>query len=403
MTEKNWRIAIVGGGIGGLTLALALRERGIDATVYERTAELREVGAAVALSANATRLLDRFGLHEDLAAVSAVPTQLIFRDGRSGDRIAAVPVGDDYREQFGASFWGIHRAQLQRILSTAVGPGQIHLAKELVSLEDTGDEVLLRFADGSDATANLVVGADGARSLIRKIIVGHDDAIYSGRSGFRGIVPVADLPTLPDPRAVQFWLGPDGHLLHYPIGHGSDEVNFLLVRREPASWPGPEWVRPSEEGEQLRGFGLDGWHPAVREMLSAVPTSPRWALFRRPPLRQWSRGRVVLLGDAAHALVPHHGQGANQTIEDSWVLADCLAEGRADRPDEPLQRYQDRRRLRTRAVQTASYRVAEVLQVPDGTPSRLRDADLAGPGHLARHLRWIHAFDPVTDSGVGRR
>lgn len=155
-------VAIIGAGIGGLTLALALRERGIDATVLERTAELREVGAAVALSANATNLFRRFGVYDALDEVSWPQTDLIFRDGRSGSTLGRTPVGSAYRERFGADYWGVHRADLQRVLSDAVGAERIRLSHHLVQLHEDDDRVLLDLADGSRRSAGIVVGSDGA-------------------------------------------------------------------------------------------------------------------------------------------------------------------------------------------------------------------------------------------------
>ena len=388
MGQHDWRVAVVGAGVGGLALALALRERGIDAHLYERTGELREVGAAVYLAANATRLLTRLGLAEEFEAVSWHPTSLIHRDGRTGNVIGKHP-GNLYDRSYGAPGWCIHRAELQRILSGAVGADRIHLNKELLDLTDHGNEVELSFADGTHATANLVIGADGARSAVRKWLIGHDDKIYTGRSGFRGLVPLRELPNLPDPGALQFWIGPGGHLIHYPIGVKGDVINFLLVKQLP--WASDEWTVPAEPGEHLRYF--EGWHPAVIEMISAPTFDLRWALNRRPPLRTWSKGRVALLGDAAHALVPHHGQGANITVEDAVVLARCLAEGDATEPAGALQQYQDFRQLRTARVQKASYTTAEVLHLPDGPQADERNTNLASTAWMHGQLDWIHSFD----------
>jgi salicylate hydroxylase len=392
MNIGDWKIAIVGAGIGGLTLALALRQQGIAAELYEQTAELREVGAAVALSANATRFYDHIGLREDFDKVCFPISTLIYRDGRDGRVIGRHSGEPSYEEQFGACYWGIHRAHLQAILSKAVGMEHIHLNKRLADLKDEGREVILSFEDGSTAKADLVIGADGARSLVRRWMLGYDDALYSGCSGFRGIVAPELLSLLPDHDAIQFWIGPGGHLLHYPIGNG--DHNFLLVERHPSPWPVRDWVTSAEQGEQLRHFA--NWHPAVVQMITAVPTSQRWALFHRPPLGRWTRGRVTLLGDAAHALVPHHGQGANQSIEDAVVLAASLAQHGMGRFTEGLEHYEKLRRGRTRKVQFASISTADVLHLPDGPAAEQRNARLAKREEIVHHLGWIHEFDPAT-------
>ncbi|MGB0747285.1 MAG: FAD-dependent monooxygenase [Magnetospiraceae bacterium] len=382
----------MGGGIGGLTLALALRRRGLSATIYEQADELREVGAAVALSANATRFYDELGLRQQFDDVCFSISTLIYRDGRSGVIIGKHSGEPTYEEQFGACYWGIHRADLQAILSQAVGLENIHLSKRLTDLEDSGKEVVLRFEDGSSANADLVIGADGARSFVRQWMLGYDDALYSGCSGFRGIVTPDQLDLLPDPDAIQFWVGPGRHLLHYPIGNG--DHNFLLVERNPSPWPSRDWRMPAAQGEQLPGF--EDWHPAVVQMISAVPTSDRWALFHRPPLGRWTKGRVTLIGDAAHALVPHHGQRANQSIEDAVVLADKLADGGMKDMGDALEAYEKLRRGRTRKVQFASITTADILHLPDGPAADMRNARLANRAEVLRHLGWIHAFDPAT-------
>ena len=391
-------VVIIGAGIGGLTLALALRERGIEATILERTAELREVGAAVGLAANAVRLLGRYGVNEALSEVSFLPSDLIFRDGRSGSVLGRTAVGETYRERFGADFWGLHRADLQRVLSEAVGVERIHLSHNVISVQDEGDHVLLDLADGSQRSAGIVVGADGARSILRRWVVGHDDAIYSGRSGFRGIIPTEQLTELPDPHAIQFWIGPTGHLLHYAMGGDGQDVNFLAVSRDPREWTADQWVVPVRDEEKFAPFV--GWHPAVTQMLGAVEVTQRWALMRRPPIPTWHRGRVVLLGDAAHALVPHHGQGANQSIEDTWALAEEIAGADPADPTPAFEAYEVRRRHRTRAVQFASAQVAEVLHLPDGPEAQARNAAMEHPEFFEEKLTWIHAYDPTIDSGI---
>ncbi|SAK92067.1 salicylate 1-monooxygenase [Caballeronia arationis] len=400
MEQLDLRIAIVGAGIGGLTLALALRDQGIDVQLYEQTDELREVGAAVALSANATRFYERMGLRSAFDAVCAEIPALIYRDGRSGEVIGQHRGAPSYREQFGGSYWGIHRADLQAVLSKAVGLERINLSHRLIDLVQHQDRVSLSFANGKQIEADLVIGADGARSITRRWMLGYDDALYSGCSGFRGVVPAERMDLLPDPEAIQFWVGPQGHLLHYPIGDKGDQ-NFLLVERHPSPWPSREWVTPASEGEQLRMFGH--WHPAVVQMITAMPISQRWGLFHRPPLGRWSKGRVTLIGDAAHALVPHHGQGANQSIEDAVVLAAQLVKAGPGRWREAQEAYERLRRGRTRKVQYASISTADVLHLPDGPEAQSRNARLGARDSLLHHLDWIHDFDALEQEPTERQ
>jgi salicylate hydroxylase len=385
MPHRHPPIVIIGAGVGGLTLALLLRQRGITAEVLEQSAELHEVGAAVGLAANATRVLQRLGLGEGLAQISAEPTRLIHRDGRDGHPVAASEDSQWYRDTFGAPFFGTHRIAFQRLLADALGPEHLHLGCRAEVLTEIGQGVRVRCASGATFEASVVVGADGVHSLTREWVTGGDDPVYSGTSGFRGLVPAERLSRLPDPGALQFWMGPGAHLLHYPID-GGNVINFLAVVDEPPQWTVPGWMEQAVPGAHLEAFA--GWHPAVTEMIGAVPQSPRWGLFTRRPLTRWNRGPVVLLGDAAHAMLPHQGQGANQTIEDAVVLAAEL-DGASD-VLAALGRYARRRRVRTRQVQLMSWAASAILHLPDGPAAQRRDAGLPS---LFERLAWIHAYD----------
>jgi FAD binding domain len=216
MRDRKSRIAIIGAGVGGLTLWLALRQRGLFADLYEQARELTEIGAAVALSANGTRELERLGVLERIVAASTEPTELVYRDGRTGGRIAAHPVrlGGAYRERFGAPYCGLHRAELQRALGAGVDRERLNFGRRLVDLFENGDRVTLSFADGGIVQADGVIAADGVRSVVRRFVAVDDGLLYSRTSGFRGIISVGNLPSLPYPQAIQFWMGPSAHLLH---------------------------------------------------------------------------------------------------------------------------------------------------------------------------------------------
>ena len=390
MTASACRVAIVGAGIGGLSLGLALRERGVAAEVFEQAAGLTEIGAAIALSANATREYARLGLVDELAAAATIPTELIYRDWRTGGRIAAHPVAKDdwYVQRFGAPYFGIHRADLQKTLSTAFGVQNLHLGCRLVNIVEERDSVVLEFADGRVERADLVVGADGVRSTVRRWVTGADDAIYSGTSAFRGIVPTENLPTLPDPHAIQFWMGPDAHLLHYAIGGGGELVNFFAVVEGPRRWPHDGSVGDVAEDVPVASFR--GWHPAVIEMIRAAASPLRWGLFAVRPLLRWYRGRVVVLGDAAHGMLPHQGQGANTSIEDAFALAALLADAGSGDPEPALARFQHLRRARTRTIQRSSWVTNALLHLRPGPDVAIRDAKVA---RVPEDFGWIHAYD----------
>ncbi len=385
------RIAIVGAGIGGLTLALALRQRGIAAQVYEQAHDLAEIGAAVALSANGTRELQRLGLLDAVVEKSTEPTELIFRHGPTGERIAAHPMRMDgaYRRRFGAPYCGIHRADLQRVLSGALGGKGLHLDHRLVELAEHDGRVTLAFANGAKAEADLVVAADGIRSTARKYVVGDDPLRYTRNSGFRGIVPAAKLPSLPDPEAIQIWSGPGAHVVHYAIGPTGDHVNFLAVVEFPDTWANPEKGLTPTTQEEALAFYKD-WHPAVVEMVDAVRHDLRWGLFATRPIRRWRRGRVVLLGDAAHGSLPHQGQGANATIEDSIALAETIMGG-GDLLA-ALDCYETIRKPRTRQIQRASWAGNRASHFEDGPARDRRDLGLK---RIPDWYGWIHSYDAL--------
>ena len=344
----------------------------------------------MALSANATRELGRLGLLEAIEAVATEPTELIYRSWRDGRRIAAFPVRKDsaYRGRFGAPYFGIHRADLQRILSGALGAAGLHLGHRLTSLVEQGDTIGLAFDNGRFVEADLVIGADGVRSLVRRWVTGGEEAVYSGTSAFRGIVPADRLPSLPDPQAIQFWMGPNAHLLHYAIGGAGKDVNFFAVVEGPPTWTREGgWLADVEADEAVAAF--EGWHPAVTEMIGVVPHRVRWGLFGVRPLLHWRRGRVVLLGDAAHAMLPHHGQGANTTIEDAITLAELLANTAPGDLEPVMRQYQALRPARTRKIQRSSWVTNDLLHLPDGPALDERDRKVA---RFPEDFGWIHEF-----------
>ncbi|MFD7074883.1 FAD-dependent monooxygenase [Nocardioides sp. NPDC059952] len=382
------RVTIIGAGIGGLTLAVELRRRGLEVEVYEAATDPHPTGDAVLLPANATRLLERIGLEPGLGEAAATVDGLVWRDGHTGAAIGRVLSAAEYADRAGAPCYGIGHADLRALLSRAFGTDGLHLGHRLVELTDSGDgPVTLEFAGGGSVEADLVIGADGPGSMLREHVVGYDDAQFSGCIAWRGIVPRSRLTLLPDPDRVQLWTGADGHLMHHPVGNGDHA--FWLVKRQLGPWAPDSWSWPADPDEHVHAYA--GWHPAVVQMISAAPCSEHWALFHRPPLATWSRGRVTLLGDAAHLMAPHHGQGAAQAIEDAIVLAECLATD--DDTGRARATYEVRRRDRTRRLQIASLAAADVLHLPDGPRAQARNKRLGSPDAYDRHLAWIHEHD----------
>ncbi len=389
---KQPSVAIIGAGIGGLVFAHALRARGFAADLYEQSAELTEVGAAVALAANANRELERLQLLDEVRVASTEPTELIHRDGRTGVKISSHPVrlGGSYQVRYGAPYFGIHRADLQKALSKRFG-GTIHLDHRLVSLAESASSVRMKFANGVERNVDIVVGADGVRSLVRRFVSGEPGVIYSRTSAFRGIVPARSLRALPDPEALQFWMGPRAHLLHYAIGKAAEDINFFAVVEGPETWPHEDkWIAGAQPGEATRCFA--SWHPAVTEMINAGWVDKRWGLFVVQQPKRWHTGRVVLIGDAAHGMLPHQGQGANVTIEDVITLAELLAR-RAPQPlVDTFALYERLRKGRTRSIQRASWATNTALHLPDDAALDRRKSVLL---RFPERYGWIHGFDAL--------
>jgi salicylate hydroxylase len=379
------RVAVVGSGIGGLTAAIALQAKGFEVDVYDQAAELIAIGAGVSLGANGVRLLDTVGLGDALRDVSSNLHRIQFHHWKSGEIFHEHPMGDWYSDKFGAPFLGIHRADLHQVLLDRYD-GTPRLGHKCAAVHESPDGVELEFANGAKAQADIVVGADGLRSAVRHHVTGPDEAVFSAMSCFRGLVPVDKVPG-GDQFGLTFFLGPNRHMVAYPV-RGGELINFVAYVPDP-EWTLESWSSKSEAGEAVAAF--DGWSDTVTTLLSNAGEIGRWALYDREPLRQWGTGRVTLLGDAAHPMLPHAGQGSNQAVEDAHVLAGLLGMLGDDLPiAAALQRYEQLRRPRTRQVQMGSRVNAACYQVPDGPAADERNARLAA---LPDNVAWIHSYD----------
>jgi salicylate hydroxylase len=372
MTEHTIRVAIVGGGIGGATAAIALARNGIEVTVLEQADEIPAVGASFQLGPNALRLTDALGLLPALRQIGVRPEAVEFRRWDDGSLLLHTDLGEPMEAHFGAPQLDFFRPDLHRLLADALPPGTLQLDSRVTAVEQDDDGVDVLLADGRRLRADVAVAADGIRSPIRGQLVGADDPIFSGTVVYRGVVPrelVADV----HPDLVNLcWLGPYRHGVSYWISSGRLLAVNCAVQR--AEWSRESWTLEAPAEEALEAF--DGWDPSLLARIERCGTLLRGAVFVRRPLERWSFGRVVLLGDAAHAMEPFQAQGAAQAVEDSFVLAECLAAA----PDDPvaaLARYEAVRRSRAEGLQTSSHTAADVFYLPDGEEQRKRDAGYA--------------------------
>lgn len=315
-------IIIVGAGIGGLTCALALLQRGFAVEVYEQAAELREIGAGVQISANGTRVLRALGLERALEAYAVHPSAKEVRHWRSGRTWKLFDLGVVSEERYGAPYIFIHRGDLHRVLAEAVRalkPDAIRQGACCVGLEQTADAVVLRLEGGASARGALLIGADGVHSAVRAAVFGAGKPEFTGCMAWRCVIPAERLRK-GIPMAGTNWLGPGRHIVHYPLRRG-EVLNFVgMVERD--DWRIESWTAQGTREECMADFA--GWHEDVQAIVEAVDVPNKWALMVREPMTRWSEGRVTLLGDACHPTLPDLAQGACMAIEDGFMLARCL-------------------------------------------------------------------------------
>jgi salicylate hydroxylase len=383
---------VVGAGIGGLTAALALRAAGLDVAVYEQADGLREVGAGIQLAPNATRLLHRLGLAAPLARVGVKPEAIEHKRWQDGRILLRQPLGETCERTFGAPYYHLYRPDLLAVLAEALPAGVVRLGHRCVAVAQDAGGVTLAFDNGVDARAPVVIGADGIHSTVRALLLGPESPRFSGSIAYRGLVPAERLQRLGLPRYSNGWLGPERHFVHYYVGAGGRLMNFVAI--VPArDWRVESWGGPPGGGDPpLR---VVGWDPTVRTIIGAADRTHRWALYDREPLETWSVGRVTLLGDAAHAMLPFMAQGACQAVEDAAVLARCLGGVRPEAVPAALGQYEAIRKPRVWEVQRASWRNATTYHLPDGESQRERDAAWAASAARGPYSErgWLFAYD----------
>ena len=391
------KIAIVGGGIGGLAAAAFLNQSGLSATVYEQTRELSEIGAGLVVAPNMARLLRRLGVLDQLLKTAVrLETGWEFRRWRGGAVLSAEDLDTRCERLYGEHTYTAHRADLLDAISAAVPDGAVRLGKRCVKVElAAGPEHIgparLTFADGEVIGADVVIGADGIHSLIRAAVTetAETPPTYSGSCAFRALVPAGDAPGFARSPAHVLWLGPGHHLVHYPVRAG--ELINLVAFAPAGGYTTESWTATATVAEFLEEF--EGWDPRLTALIEAAGVPGRWALLDRQPLRRWSLGPVTLLGDAAHPMFPFYGQGAAQAIEDAAALARFLSEESED-PIAALRRYEAARIPRTTRLQEVSHARGHLNHLPDGPDQRARDEAFARADALAANA-WIYAYDPA--------
>ncbi len=381
-------ILIAGGGIGGLTAALALQRLGHRVRVFERASAIAEVGAGLTLTPNATRVLEALGLWPALAPRVVIPAHSELRDGLTGQRLAVRDLGESLQARYGAAYCHVHRADLHGCLAQAVqaaDPEALSLDDPLVTLQRNDDhQVRARFARSGTVSGDLLIGADGLRSTLRDALFGRAETRFAGYVAWRGLAPMQALPErlLEIPACMS--VGPRNLLLRYPVSAGT-LMNVACIGRTDR-WAEESWSTPASHSELLEQ--LSDWHVDAAVVIRAIPPERlfKWGLFERDELERWHVARCALLGDAAHPMLPFLGQGAVMAIEDAALLARTLAE--TAEPAAALARYTAARLSRASAVTRLSADNGRALVPPE-------QASFQPGSHSSAATLGLMAYDPL--------
>jgi len=383
------KTAIVGGGLAGLAAANALRSFGIEPEVFEAAPQLGEIGAAVNASPQAVKALRAAGVGDAIAAVGYLSPGIYTRNMQTGDYLE---FNDRKKsaERYGAPYYSFHRADLLDALASRLDRGAIHLGHRLAGLEEHSDRTVLVFANGARVEAEVVIGADGVRSVVRHALYGDDNPSYTGQMVWRALLNGSDVPfEVLEPTGHIQWVGPGCHLMAYYI-RDRKLVN-IVTQEDTDKWVEEGWSTRGDPDEMRASFP----NPEARleKLLSLVTACSKWGLFTRPLTQNWGRGRIELIGDAAHAMLPNAGQGACQAFEDAYILARWL-----DACRDPAEAFANFRRIRiprVHGVQRLSIANARFKHMRDA--SAQKQSITAGKGSVHGNSDWVWGYDPVHD------
>jgi salicylate hydroxylase len=397
MTRKL-RVGVIGGGIGGVALTGALAQRGIEVKVFERASAFGDVGAGIQMTPNAAKVLRALGLGDQLRRAGFLPQAIVGRNWRTARENFRTPLIEACPKLYGADFYHVHRADLHAMLASLVPQSSAALSTSCVAVRNESNTAVASFADGTEYEADLIVGADGVRSVVRGILFGDEAPRFTGHMCYRAVVPFPDRrPDFVSPDS-SFWLGPNGHVVTYYVRSGA-AVNIVAVS-ETANWVEESWNAPSSREELLNAF--KGWHPNLIKLFERTDSVFKWGLFDRDPMKTWSSGRVTLLGDSAHPMLPFLSQGAAMAIEDGYVLAKSL-EAHGQDVRSALRDYEAERLPRTSRVQLESRERGKTYHLPSPLAQIKRDVmyrlqAMINPHASGIKANWVYEYDATASA-----
>ncbi len=386
------RIAIIGGGIGGLAAALALERRGAEVVVCEQSPAHSEIGAGLNLTPNAVKAFRALGIEDKIEAIGSGSEFLMIRSWQSGRYISRMRRGD-YRKTFGAPNLAVHRADLLDVLAGALKTTEVRLGMRCIAVETGTRGAVARFADGGEIEADIVVGADGIHSVVRESLFGADRPRFTGCICWRGMAAIDAVPRDIHVADGTIWMGPHGHVVHYPVRRG--ELLNMVAHFDSDAWTEESWTRECDVSEVMTTYAE--WNSALTRLYPCSTRWYKWALYDREPLEVWSKGRATLLGDSAHAMLPYLGQGAAMAVEDGCVLAAMMARHQGDL-DAALAHYQTLRAPRARAAVLGSRERAKENHLASPWAQLKRNVKFAlrerfGSDKTAFQAAWLYDYD----------
>jgi salicylate hydroxylase len=386
---SSCRIAIVGGGLAGIAAAHALKTVGIKAEVFETAPALGEIGAAVNVSPQAVKALQAIGVGDNVAAVGNTSPGIYTRNMQTGEFLE---LNDRHKAaaRYGAPYYTFHRADLLDALASGLDHSAIHLGHRLTGLEERSDRIVLAFAERAEVEAEIVMGADGVRSVIRRALYGDDSPTYTGQMVWRALLNGSDVPEeVLEPTGHIQWVGPGCHLLAYYIRRR--KLVNIVTQEDTDKWVEEGWSTRGDPDEMRLSFPNP--EPRLEKLLSIVTECSKWGLFTRPLTQNWGRGRIQLIGDSAHAMLPNAGQGACQAFEDAYILSRWLEASR-----DPVEAFADFRRVRiprVQGVQRLSFSNAKFKHMRDSAAQK--ESIATGKGSVHGSAEWVWSYEPTRD------